>query len=64
VRIFFGTDALIEEGVGLMVLSLLTGFIFLATHSWLDAGLLPALDRLANRKYFRRLARWPSDEGD
>jgi hypothetical protein len=62
--IFFGTDPLIEKGVGLMTLSLLTGFVFFATHSWLDAGLLPALDRLANRKYLRRLARWPNDEDD
>ena len=39
--IFFGTDALIEKGVGLMALSLLTGFVFFATHFWLDAGTAP-----------------------
>jgi hypothetical protein len=62
--IFSHTDALIETGVKFMVFSLFGGFVFFATHSWLADGLLPALDRLANRKWLRKLATWPSNEED
>jgi hypothetical protein len=62
--IFSHTDALIEMGAKFMAFSLLVGFAFFATHSWLAHGLLPALDRLANRKWLRQLTTWPSDEED
>jgi hypothetical protein len=60
--IFSQTDALIETAGKFMASSLFGGFVFFATHSWLADGLLPALDRLANRKGLRKLTTWPSDE--
>jgi hypothetical protein len=60
--IFSHTDALIETGGKFMAFSLFGGFVFFATHSWLADGLLPALDRLANRQGLRKLTTWPSDE--
>jgi hypothetical protein len=51
-------------GANFMASSLLVGFVFFATHSWLADGLLPALDRLANQKFLRKLTTWPSDEED
>ena len=62
--VFFHTDSLIEMGANFMASSLLVGFVFFATHSWLADGLLPALDRLANQKFLRKLTTWPSDEED
>jgi hypothetical protein len=62
--IFAHTDALIEMAAKFMAFSLVGGFVFFATHSWLSDGLLAALDRLANRNWLRQLTTWPSDEED
>jgi hypothetical protein len=62
--IFSHTDALIEMAAKFMAFSLVGGFVFFATHSWLSDGLLAALDRLANRNWLRQLTTWPSDEED
>jgi hypothetical protein len=58
----FGLDALIETGATLMGISLVTGWLFFATHSFLACGLLAGLNRLATHRWVWHLTNWPSDE--
>jgi hypothetical protein len=60
--VFFHRDPLVETGGTLMGISLLSGWLFFATHSVLANGVVAALDRLATIGWFRHLARWPSNE--